>query len=120
MQMLTTFPTHRPALSRTSSTSFAFAPALLAQIAGTLTTSLILFASALLETGRLLSLHILTPLFHSLLSISARAWESTEKFRDACFFHFMVWILNPYAVALFIFWPGWIVVGAIWLLLFGW
>lgn len=120
MQMLTSFPTHRLALNRTTSTSAALAPALLAQIAGTLATSVIFVASTLLQTCRLLSDYILKPTLQSLLRASKCTWKSTEKFRDACFYHFLVWILNPYALALFIFWPGWIVVGAIWLLVVGW
>jgi hypothetical protein len=40
-------------------------------------------------------------------------WKGTEKLRRKLFFEFMVWILNPNAVVLFIFWSGWIVLGGI-------
>jgi hypothetical protein len=49
--------------------------------------------------------------------VARKAWKATEKVRRKLFFEFMVWILNPYAVALFIFWPGWIVIAGVW---FGW
>jgi hypothetical protein len=40
---------------------------------------------------------------------AAAVWKRTERVRRKLFFEFMVWILNPNAVMLFIFWPGWIV-----------
>jgi hypothetical protein len=43
-------------------------------------------------------------------------WKRSEKFRDKCFFEFMVWILNPNALALLIFWPGWILLGLGWVI----
>jgi hypothetical protein len=46
---------------------------------------------------------------------TARAWKGTENFRNACFYHFITWILNPNALALLIFWPGWIIVLPLWL-----
>ncbi len=46
--------------------------------------------------------------------IAKEARKRTEKARKKIFFEFMVWILNPNAVALFVFWPGWIVVAGVW------
>jgi hypothetical protein len=46
--------------------------------------------------------------------MARRGWKALEPLRKKLFFEFMVWILNPYAVALFVFWPGWIVVGGVW------
>ena len=37
-------------------------------------------------------------------------WKRTEKARKRMFFEFMVWILHPLPLVLFIFWPGWIFV----------
>lgn len=47
-------------------------------------------------------------------AVVRHAWKKTEKARDRVFFEFMVWILNPHAVALLVFWPGWIVIGGLW------
>lgn len=47
-------------------------------------------------------------------AVVRHAWKRTEKARDKVFFEFMVWILNPHAVALLVFWPGWILIGALW------
>jgi hypothetical protein len=38
------------------------------------------------------------------------AWKRTERLRDRMFFEFMVWILHPSPLALFLLWPGWVVV----------
>lgn len=46
--------------------------------------------------------------------VSKTLYKHTERIQRQIFFNFMVWILNPYAVYLFIFWPGWILVGSIW------
>ena len=40
---------------------------------------------------------------------AATGWKRTERVRRKLFFEFMIWILNPNAVVLFILWPGWIV-----------
>jgi hypothetical protein len=66
----------------------------------------IIFAKALFLTMYLVRLAA---------ALSSKAYKATETFRANVFWHFMVWILNPYAVWLFIFWPGWIIVGLIWL-----
>jgi hypothetical protein len=47
--------------------------------------------------------------------LACTLWKGTEKLRRKLFFEFVVWILNPNAVILFIFWPGWIVLGGIYL-----
>jgi hypothetical protein len=39
-----------------------------------------------------------------------RAWKRTERARARVFFEFMVWLLHPSPLVLFIFWPGWIFV----------
>lgn len=39
-----------------------------------------------------------------------RAWKRTERARARVFFDFMVWLLHPSPLVLFIFWPGWIFV----------
>ncbi|OBT68542.1 hypothetical protein VE03_01692 [Pseudogymnoascus sp. 23342-1-I1] len=38
------------------------------------------------------------------------AWKRTERARARVFFEFMVWLLHPSPLVLFIFWPGWIFV----------
>ena len=50
------------------------------------------------------------------IAVAAMIWKSTEKLRKKLFVEFMMWILNPNAVALFIFWPGWIVLLGLWYL----
>ena len=46
-------------------------------------------------------------------------WRRFEKrlyrFRQDCFWHFMCWVLNPNALLLLLFWPGWLLVLGIWL-----
>lgn len=39
-----------------------------------------------------------------------RAWKRTERARARAFFDFMVWLLHPSPLILFVFWPGWIFV----------
>lgn len=39
-----------------------------------------------------------------------RGWKRTERARARMFFDFMVWLLHPSPLVLFIFWPGWIFV----------
>ncbi|OBT88291.1 hypothetical protein VE02_03424 [Pseudogymnoascus sp. 03VT05] len=39
-----------------------------------------------------------------------RGWKRTERARARVFFEFMVWLLHPSPLVLFIFWPGWIFV----------
>ena len=67
------------------------------------------------HTFRLSRLHLLLPLAELSSSYAKAASKAVYKFRQDCFWHFMVWILNPYALWLFIFWPGWIVLGVLWI-----
>lgn len=50
-----------------------------------------------------------------LRTTSRELYRRSEPVRAKIFFEFMVWILNPYAIALFVFWPGWIVVAVLWM-----
>lgn len=58
---------------------------------------------------------IMPPLFQSFMAAFRLAGKRFQKIREDCFWHFMVWILNPYAFWLLIFWPGWIILGTAWL-----
>jgi hypothetical protein len=79
-----------------------------------------------------LSLHILTHHLHhavrsavSLLALrlyllsnyTARlAWRRSRRYRNRVVRDFFLWILNPNALALLVFWPGWWVLGVLWAL----
>jgi hypothetical protein len=76
-------------------------------------TPLLTLVLALRQIHRLLSL-LLRPILAAILTLLQRAWRRTEKFRDRCFYDFVVLLVNPYVVALVLFWPGWIVVGVVW------
>ena len=57
---------------------------------------------------------------HEVLRLIVKiAWKRLEKrlyrFRQDFFWHFMCWILNPNALLLLIFWPGWLLILGIWL-----
>lgn len=56
----------------------------------------------------------ITVIFKTGMHIFSTFWKSIEPLRQKLFFEFMVWILNPYAMSLFIFWPGWPVLGLSW------
>jgi len=49
------------------------------------------------------------------IMLAKMLWKRTEKARDRMFFEFMVWVLNPNAALLLIFWPGWIVFAALYI-----
>ncbi|MCJ1362565.1 hypothetical protein MMC16_001669 [Acarospora aff. strigata] len=67
---------------------------------------------------------LLPPLFfilHSTLQVffllthPLRAlWTRTIPLRDELFLQMLLWLLNPYAVALVVFWPGWWILGVVW------
>lgn len=70
---------------------------------------------------RLLTVYIVLPTLWMLGNAASasgtllkRGWKSTEKFRDDCFVQVLIWLLNPYALALFVFWPGWWILGLGW------
>lgn len=44
-------------------------------------------------------------------AIAQSAWKGMVRWRRRCEYQMIIWLLNPNALALFIFWPGWIVVG---------
>lgn len=66
-----------------------------------------LYASKLLVFNLLIASRVVA------LRIAFAVWKYTEKARKKLFFEFMLWILNPNAVVLFVFWPGWIVLTGI-------
>ena len=51
-----------------------------------------------------------------LLDILKSVTKSLEKFRKDCTWHFFIWLFNPNAILLLIFWPGWIIVAIAYLL----
>lgn len=78
----------------------------------TLYTTKLLLLNAL-YASRLLGFNLLIAFKLVAWGVASTVWKRTEKARRKLFFEFMVWILNPNAVALLIFWPGWIVLGGI-------
>ena len=50
-----------------------------------------------------------------LVSSLAGSSRAIEKFRADCFWHFMCWLLNPNAILLLLFWPGWFLIALVWL-----
>jgi len=138
MRTLTTYPTHpHPLLSTTTVTLI---PALLATLASALISSspTILTTCAYRLSAALLSALKATYTLFSLLStsltllstslllpstlylLSAAKWlgdagyKKTEKWREDCFYAFLVWILNPNALLLVLLHPGWVLVGGAW------
>ena len=67
---------------------------------------------------RLSKAYLLGPLAVLSSNYGRVAYKAIYKFRQDCFWHFMVWILNPYALWLFIFWPGWIIFVGLWMWFF--
>lgn len=45
--------------------------------------------------------------------LASMIWKRSEKARRKLLFEFMLWVMNPNAMALLIFWPGWIVLAGI-------
>lgn len=80
----------------------------------TLYTTKLLLLNAL-YASKLLVLNLLIASRVVVLGIASAVWKRTEKARKKLFLEFMMWILNPNAVALLIFWPGWIVLAVIYL-----
>jgi hypothetical protein len=78
----------------------------------TLYTTKLLLLNAL-YASKLLVLNLLIASKVVALRIASAVWKHTEKARRKLFFELMLWILNPNAVALFVFWPGWIVLAGI-------
>ncbi|KAH0547664.1 hypothetical protein FGG08_000153 [Glutinoglossum americanum] len=80
----------------------------------TLAYPLLTLALAFRHLHNLLLSLVLRPVLAAALALLHGAWRRTEKFRDRCFYDFIVLLVNPNAVALVLFWPGWIVVGVAW------
>jgi len=117
MATLTTYPKYHTPHMYSISVTLTQAPAILTSVATVLSTVLLFSFTTLFQLGRLVTIYLFVPMLQSMGHVSRHAWKKTEKFRDDIFYHFMIWILNPYAMALFIFWPGWLIIGAVWLLL---
>lgn len=72
------------------------------------------YASQVLVLQTFLASRLVFSHSYAILRKGCRAmWKRSEPFRDRCFFEFMVWILNPNALALLIFWPGWVLLGGV-------
>jgi hypothetical protein len=80
----------------------------------TLYTTKLLLLNAV-YASKLLAINLLIASKVVAWGLASTIWKWTEKIRRKLFFEFMIWILNPNAVILFIFWPGWIVLGGIYL-----
>lgn len=82
---------------------------------------LVCFLSTILVTAFTVASHVhglVTGFLGPWLSREVRRLEKrTERFRNDCFWHFMVTLLNPYALYLVVFWPGWVVLGGLWVCL---
>jgi hypothetical protein len=78
----------------------------------TLYTSKFILLNAI-YASRLLVLNLLIASRVVVLGIASAVWKRTEKARKKLLFEFIIWILNPNAVALLVFWPGWIVLAGI-------
>jgi hypothetical protein len=48
------------------------------------------------------------------VSAGARLTRLARKCRARLFREFVAWILNPHALALLVFWPGWWLLAAVW------
>jgi hypothetical protein len=78
----------------------------------TLYTTKLLLLNAL-YASKLLVLNLLIASRVVAWGVASEVWKRTEKARRKMLFEFIVWILNPNAVALLVFWPGWIVLAGI-------
>ena len=59
-------------------------------------------------------------LFTNFATLARLAWQKTEKFRDRCFYETLNFLVNPHALVLVLFWPGWVVVVLVWWALGPW
>jgi hypothetical protein len=78
----------------------------------TLYTTRLLLLNAL-YASKLLILNLLIASRVIAWGLASAIWKRTEKARRKLFFEFILWILNPNAIALLVFWPGWIVMAGI-------
>ncbi|MCJ1391537.1 hypothetical protein MMC18_004401 [Xylographa bjoerkii] len=130
MAILTIYPTQRHSLPSTTTKPLlrVSVPALFSTMAYLISDTLQVSLFTLNAMFRLLSTHLLLPMLFASMrgakdgsKIAERevravlkvGYKKIDKFWNDCFWHLMVWMLNPYAIWLFIFWPGWIVVGGL-------
>ena len=116
-------------LTSLASTLFFSTPAALTILAYQLSSALLFILTTTYRYLHLFSHHALLPSTTPLLPaaktfalsvlvgvkvLGELVYKKTERFRDACFYHFMVWILNPNALWLLLFHPAWVLVGGVW------
>lgn len=63
--------------------------------------------------SKLLIINLLTLFKLMATRLVSSIWKRTEKARRKLFFELVIWILNPNAVALLVFWPGWIALAGV-------
>ena len=66
-----------------------------------------------LQRTALFILHFLFACFSSALHMLQLLWRATEPYRDRYAEQFVRNLMSPTAVFIFVFWPGWLVVGAV-------
>jgi hypothetical protein len=86
-------------------------------LAATTTISMVTWQATcfLLQNAMYISSMAALNLFLVLRHLIKTTWKRAEPIRKKIFFEFMVFILNPYAVMLFVFWPGWLIIWGLWM-----